>query len=617
MQGLRHLQRIACRAPAIAASSLDETQADSSSSSSSLAGYEADVQIPTHCSGCGVTLQREHPDSPGFFQVPKRLLEAAAIEATLGSAAGLEEDDSELVFDDVGPEAYNGDGDDEAADIRAAADAAEAAAGPVSTSARGPAEQEEEGRDEEQEVKWSAFDDMVESWLGGSKPRGSEVASYAEQEAGAAAGSTVLCARCYSLRHYGSVKSQAAEGELPEFDFERKVGMKIQLQKFRRSVVLCVVDVADFDGSLPRQAIRSILPEDLQQGKLDASRALPLGFRLLVAVNKADLLPKQVTPARLEKWVRKRMTQGGLPKPSTVHIVSSTKQRGVRELLLDLQSAVGERGDVWVVGAQNAGKSSLINAMRQVARLPKEKDVTTAPLPGTTLGMLRVSGLLPSGCKMLDTPGVPHAHQLSGHLTSDEMRMVLPKRPLKPRTFRIGSGQTVTIGGLARLDVLQSPGATLYLSVFVSDEVVCHLGKTETADERYRLHAGTKLTPPLGGEERMGSFPPLQPTEVKLTGDTWKASSIDVAIAGLGWVGVGTCGDAALRVWAPPGVAVTTHDALVPDYARDLERPGFGAALVDTGKGRSEGQPRQGKGGGKQQQGKQPRGGKRAAAVGR
>ena len=35
---------------------------------------------------------------------------------------------------------------------------------------------------------------------------------------------------------------------------------------------------------------------------------------------------------------------------------------------------------------QNAGKSSLINAMRQAARLPKDNDVTTAPLPGTTLG---------------------------------------------------------------------------------------------------------------------------------------------------------------------------------------------------------------------------------------
>ena len=41
------------------------------------------------------------------------------------------------------------------------------------------------------------------------------------------------------------------------------------------------------------------------------------------------------------------------------------------------------------------------------------------------------------------------------------------------------------IGGLARVDVLQSPGATLYLSVFASDEIGCHLGKTEGAEERW------------------------------------------------------------------------------------------------------------------------------------
>ena len=137
-----------------------------------------------------------------------------------------------------------------------------------------------------------------------------------------------------------------------------QVGRKIALQKFRRSVVLCVVDVAggrrscccvgqrrlwllcdllpcrvsaapcclpvdpaqtgccsehtpccphaiaDFDGSLPRAALRSILPEDLRapSARNDGTgeRPLPLGFRLIVAVNKADLLPKQVTPARLE-----------------------------------------------------------------------------------------------------------------------------------------------------------------------------------------------------------------------------------------------------------------------------------------------------------------------------
>lgn len=35
---------------------------------------------------------------------------------------------------------------------------------------------------------------------------------------------------------------------------------------------------------------------------------------------------------------------------------------------------------------QNAGKSSLINAMRQAVGLGRDRNITTASLPGTTLG---------------------------------------------------------------------------------------------------------------------------------------------------------------------------------------------------------------------------------------
>lgn len=112
---------------------------------------------------------------------------------------------------------------------------------------------------------------------------------------------------------------------------------------------------------------------------------------------------------------------------------------------------------------------------------------------------------------------------------------------------------------------------------------------------RYRQHTGGKLAPPLGGEARLAGFPALVPTDVEVRGDSWKESSADVAIAGLGWVGVGVSGRAALRVWAPPGVAITTHDALVPDFARELERPGFGVALTDAGKSRVEEEARQAK----------------------
>ena len=65
-----------------------------------------------------------------------------------------------------------------------------------------------------------------------------------------------------------------------------------------------------------------------------------------------------------------------------------------------------------------------------------------------------------------------------------QVRMLLPRRQLKPRTFRAAPGQTVFVGGLARIDVLTAPGATLYLTVWASDEVVCHFAKTEGAERR-------------------------------------------------------------------------------------------------------------------------------------
>ena len=108
---------------------------------------------------------------------------------------------------------------------------------------------------------------------------------------------------------------------------------------------------------------------------------------------------------------------------------------------------------------------------------------------------------------------------------------------------------------------------------------------------------------------RLSALPP------HLARRIWPACCPPTPRAGLGWVGVGVSGTAALRVWAPPGVAVTTHDALVPDYARDLERPGFGVALTEVGKNRREEEARQFKAA-KQQQRKGRQGAKRAAAAG-
>lgn len=452
---------------------------------------------------------------------------------------------------------------------------------------------------------WHHFDQLVESWLeddeDSNRPKQPQIHRYEDEEKEKDPVGQVLCARCYSLRHYGRVKSAIAETTLPGFDFTKAVGRKLSLQKFRRSIVLMVVDLADFDGSLPRAAISSLLPSHAQTS--DASKSTPPTFRLIVAANKFDLLPKAATRNRLEVWVRRRMAQGGLPRPHAVHIVSSTDGSGIPALLADLQSSVGTRGDVWVIGAQNAGKSSLINAMRNAVGLPSGRTVTVAPVPGTTLGVVPVPSLLPRGCKMLDTPGVIHQHQMStAYLTPEETKLTLPRRTLRPRTYRVGPDHTVCLGGVARLDLVSCPGATLYLTVWASDQVTCHVGKTQGAAQRQATHSGTLLVPPLPGrgqadsgtkdddkedkEDKEGKesivFENLVGTDVIVSGNSWKESSVDVVIAGLGWVAVGIDGRASLRVWTPPGVAITTRQAMLPDYAERFEKLGFASSTSSS-----------------------------------
>lgn len=466
----------------------------------------------------------------------------------------------------------------------------------------------------EEDDQWHRFDRLVESWLDDNedlnRPKQPQIQRYEDKEEEEDPVSQVLCARCYSLRHYGRVKSAIAETTLPGFDFAKAVGRKLSLQKFRRSIVLMVVDLSDFDGSLPRAAIRSLLPPHVPT--FDVSKSPPPTFRLIVAANKFDLLPKAATRNRLEVWVRRRMAQGGLPRPHAVHIVSSTDGFGIPSLLADLQSSVGTRGDVWVIGAQNAGKSSLINAMRNAVGLSPGRTVTVAPVPGTTLGIVPVPSLLPRGCKMLDTPGVIHQHQIStSYLTPEETKLTLPRRPFRPRTYRVGPDHTVCLGGIARLDLVSCPGATLYLTIWASEQVTCHVGKTQGSAERQATHSGTLLVPPLPGRGQMSGktsgktngkdgkdgngvkgtkekeeenivFGNLVETNVTVSGDSWRDSSVDIVIAGLGWVAVGVDGRASFRVWTPPGVAITTREAMLPDYAERFEKLGFSSSMAPS-----------------------------------
>lgn len=149
---------------------------------------------------------------------------------------------------------------------------------------------------------------------------------------------------------------------------------------------------------------------------------------------------------------------------------------GMDKLLSDLMMKAEQNGrKIHVMGAANVGKSSFINRLlesaqtapvsgknRKARRAQAKKAVvstlgnaakaTVSNLPGTTLDFLKIQ--LPNGMTMIDTPGLLQVGQLTSKLNSDELRQVIPDKPLKPVTIRMEEGRCIMIGGLARVQLL-------------------------------------------------------------------------------------------------------------------------------------------------------------------
>ncbi|KAL4354439.1 hypothetical protein GQ457_06G029460 [Hibiscus cannabinus] len=388
----------------------------------------------------------------------------------------------------------------------------------------------------------------------------------------------VVCARCHSLRHYGKVKDPTMENLLPEFDFDHTVGRRLGSVSGARSVVLMVVDASDFDGSFPRKVARlvsDVTEDNYSAWKQGKSGNVP---RVVLVVTKIDLLPSSLSPTRFEHWARQRAREGGASMIARLHFVSPVKDWGVKNLVDDIVEMAGPRGTVWAVGAQNAGKSTLINAIGKCVG-GKIGFLTEAPVPGTTLGIVRVEGVLPGQAKLFDTPGLLQPHQMTTRLTREELKLVYVSKELKPRTYRIKAGHTVHIAGLMRLDVEESSSESLYVTVWASPYLPLHMGKTENAQRILEEHIGRQLQPPIG-EHRVGELGNWVRKEFHVSGNSWDSSSVDIAAAGIGWFSIGLKGKAVLGVWTYDGVDVVLRNALLPHRAQLFEEAGFTVSKI-------------------------------------
>ncbi|CAL5012687.1 unnamed protein product [Urochloa decumbens] len=557
-------------------------------------GEDAAVGRPV-CPGCGVFMQDADPNLPGFFKNPSRSSQDEMGESGKGLLAAdtdvFLEDEEEGVAEDTWMsksddelEGLDSDIDDLLEEIEDGDESAVKAATDIDSFAS-DWDSDWEEMEEDEDEKWrKELDGFTPPGVGygniteetiqrlkkeklskSERKRRAKEAKRAEAEEDL----SVVCARCHSLRNYGLVKNDKAENLIPDFDFDRFISSRLMKRSASTPVIVMVVDCADFDGSFPKRAAKSLFKalEGRRNSKVSETP------RLVLVGTKVDLLPWQQMGVRFDRWVRGRAKAFGAPKLDAVFLISVHRDLAVRNLISYIKDSAGPRSNVWVIGAQNAGKSTLINAIAKKQGV-KITRLTEAAVPGTTLGILRVTGVLPAKAKMYDTPGLLHPYIIAMRLNNEERKMVEIRKELRPRSFRVKVGQSVHIGGLARLDVLKSSAQTIYVTVWASSNVPLHLGKTENADELRDRHFGIRLQPPIG-PERVNELGPWTERRIEVSGASWDANSMDIAVSGLGWYSLGLKGTATVSLWTFEGIGVTERDAMILHRAQFLERPGF------------------------------------------
>eukprot|EP00571_Detonula_confervacea_P016555 CAMPEP_0172311058 /NCGR_PEP_ID=MMETSP1058-20130122/13655_1 /TAXON_ID=83371 /ORGANISM="Detonula confervacea, Strain CCMP 353" /LENGTH=797 /DNA_ID=CAMNT_0013024115 /DNA_START=136 /DNA_END=2529 /DNA_ORIENTATION=- len=378
----------------------------------------------------------------------------------------------------------------------------------------------------------------------------------------------VLCKRCHGLQNFGTVDQKLRPGWTDEPTLSQEEFRKLLLPlREKQAVIIALVDLFDFSGS--------VLPE------LDEIAG---DNPVILAANKADLLPSEMGQTRAENWVRRELEYANVKSIANiggaVRMVSSKTGFGIKGLMEKAKSLAEEMDcDIYVVGAANAGKSTLVNYLvedtnpdsktakyggrKRAGNANKWKGhVTTSPLPGTTLKFIKIE--LGGGKSLYDTPGLLVPGCLTERLTPEELKIVVPKKKVEPITFRLAAGKCCLVGGLAKIELIGDCKPFLF-TFFVANDIKLHLTDSGRADEFTAKHVGEFLTPPCNpGPERMEEIGEFEYHEIEIKGEGWKQAAADITLRGLGWVAVTGAGVAKVRIGVPAGIGISVRPPLMP-----------------------------------------------------
>jgi ribosome biogenesis GTPase YqeH len=330
----------------------------------------------------------------------------------------------------------------------------------------------------------------------------------------------VLCQRCFKLQHYGQ---DIGSKETFKFDEFYKI---LETAKKDHAVIIWVLDILNFETTLSTELLAPLK-----------------GLDVYFVATKRDLLPKNLNNQRLTTYISDFLKSKSFPFKGLL-IASSKTNQAMDELRSIISEAIITQ-DIYIIGATSSGKSTLVNTYLKNFSNQTKKMITTSPFPGTTLRVIEI----PLGDKqvMYDTPGYIAEHSMLAKVEKEVVKVILPKVEMKPKHYRLGAKDSLAIGGLARVDILE--GKKQAISFYFSNLVEFHKTTLEKADTSFiSLITKKHIKPTSKHCLKLSSFDAFEIT-LDANGRT------DFAISGYGWISLPAAGQT-IRILVPKGVLV-------------------------------------------------------------
>lgn len=230
-----------------------------------------------------------------------------------------------------------------------------------------------------------------------------------------------LCERCFRLKYYG----------------EYQVTNKSNIDYFK------ILDsISENDLVLYITSIFNINLEYLKKFK-----------NVIIVITKKDILPKSIKDLKIINYIKKHYGE------YDIEVISSVKNYNLDNLMNKIKKY--NKNKVYLVGNTNSGKSTLLNKII-INYSDNNPSITTSIYPSTTLDVINVNI---DNITFIDTPGIIDEGSIINYIDNNTLKVITPKKEIKPRTYQINGKGSLIIENMIRLDYEVEIGSmTIYIS---------------------------------------------------------------------------------------------------------------------------------------------------------